>query len=376
MESHQDPPVPVIVPASPPVGAAFGLGWLMAKLFDSRRRAGVSDRVPPFDKTVQLPLVADLDFFDLLKFLVTDLHDLLAAYPGVSDADVQAEAAKRPGTPEPFDQGTFDAAVGVLHLTVLDNLADDDPQLNAYQLGLALSDMCWLATSAAGPDTFMGMFKRDQVAIMQTWLDGAGAAIPPSAASIVGQSLSKWADWADVNAPQIRATANVWAATPEVVTGALRVQGEVWHSVLTADPNVSLDPGMGAWAQAGSATARAVGKVTGSILRRFWPVVVLTAAMLAGLLYLVISNLSGASQTWASLVTVGAVLGAGGASLGTGVSRALSGIGFEIWSSAKLDAQAWNITWLPAMQQGTVQRTKLDARGVATPQIRKNLDGR
>ncbi len=375
MESHHVPPVPVIVPASPPVGAAVSLGWLMAKLFDSRRRASVSGRVPPFDKTVQLPLVADLDFFELLKFLVTDLHDLVGAYPGVSDADVQAEAAKRPGTAEPFDQGGFDAAVGTLHLAILDKLADDDPQLNAYQLGLALSDMCWLATPAAGPDTFIAMFKRDQVAVMQTWLDGAGAAIPPSAASIVGESLSKWADWTDVNVPQIRATANVWAASPEVVTGALRVQGEVWHSVLTADPNVSLDPGMGAWVQAGSAIVRAVRTVTGSILRRFWPLVVLGAAVLGGLLYLVISNLSGASQAWASLVTVGAILGAGGAGLGSAVSRALGGIGSEIWTAAKLDAQAWNITWLPAVQQGAVQRTKLDARGVAAPRIRKNVDG-
>jgi hypothetical protein len=322
-----------------------------------------------------LPLVDDLDPFELLKFLVTDLHDLLRSFPDISDADVQAEAAKRPGTAEPFDQGRFDAAVGTLHLAILDQLADDDPQLNAYQLGLALSDMCWLATQDAGPDIFIGMFKRGQVAAMQTWLNGAGAAIPPLAASIVGQSLSKWADWTDVNAPQIRATATAWAASPEVVIGALRVQGEVWHSVLTADPDVSLDPAMGAWVQAGSAIARAVRKVTGSILRRFWPLLLLSAALLAGLLYLVISNLSGAAQTWASLVAVVAVVGAGGAGLGSGVSSALGGVGFEIWNAAKLDAQSWNITWMPALPQGAVQRAKLDGRGVAVPSIRKNVDG-
>ncbi len=42
------------------------------------------------------------------------------------------------------------------------------------------------------------------------------------------------------------------------------------------------------------------------ILRRFWPLVVIGLATLGGLLYLVISNLSGASQVWASLVTVAA----------------------------------------------------------------------
>jgi hypothetical protein len=46
-----------------------------------------------------------------------------------------------------------------------------------------------------------------------------------------------------------------------------------------------------------------------AILRRFWPIVVVAAAALAGLLYLVVANLSGASQVWASLATVAAVVG-------------------------------------------------------------------
>jgi hypothetical protein len=40
----------------------------------------------------------------------------------------------------------------------------------------------------------------------------------------------------------------------------------------------------------------------------------------------------------------------------------------------KLEAQACNITWLPPMPQGTTQRVKLEGRGVAGPQIRKNVD--
>ena len=157
---------------------------------------------------------------------------------------------------------------------------------------------------------------------------------------------------------------------------ALQVQGGVWHSVLTADPDVSLNPSMGAWVQAGSAIARAAQMMSSVILRRFWPVVLVIAAALAGLLYLVIANLSGASQVWASLVTVAALVGAGGAGLGTGVSRALGGVGYEIWNAAKLEAQVWSITWLPSMPQGAAQRVKLETRGVAAPMIRKNVDVR
>ena len=362
------------VPLPPPVGSVFALGWLMAELFDGRRRASVANRQPAFDKAVQLPLVSDLDPVELLNFLVTDLNDLLSPYPGVPVEAVKTEAAKRPGAEDPFDQGLFDAALTALHLAILDELADEVQQLNAYQLGLALSDMCWLVTPDVGPDIFTGMFKRSQVAAMQTWLNGAGTAIPPSTASIVGQSLTKWADWVDVNAPKLRATSTTWASSPEVVIDALRVQGSVWHSVLTADPDVSLQPAMGAWVQAASAMARATRSVTSAILRRFWPVVLIGAAALGGLLYLVIANLSGASQAWASLVTVGAIVGGGGAGLGSSVSRAFGGVGFEVWSAAKLDAQAWNVTWLPAIPQGAVQRNKLDIHGVAAPRIRKNID--
>jgi hypothetical protein len=49
--------------------------------------------------------------------------------------------------------------------------------------------------------------------------------------------------------------------------------------------------------------------MSSAILRRFWPIVIISAAALARLLYLVIANLSGASQVWASLATVVAVVG-------------------------------------------------------------------
>jgi hypothetical protein len=368
------PHAPVHVPLPPPPGTAFALGWLMAELFDDRRRRILDVRQPPFSQAVQLPLVADLDEAGLLKFLVTDLRDLLKPYHDVSDTSVQAEAAKRqPGSAEPFDKAVFDKEVTALHLAILDRLADDQQQLNAYQLGLALSDLCWLP-APAGLDLMTGMFRRDQVAAMQTWLNGAGTAIPQATGAIVGQSLGHWADWADVNAATLRAT-GAGTALATMVISALRVQGAVWHSVLTADPDVSLNPAMGAWVQAGSAMARAVRMVSGVILRRFWPVVLIALAALAGLLYLVIANLSGAGQVWGSLVTVIAVAGAAGGGIFGGVSRALGGVGYDIWNAARREAQVWSITWLPPMMQSARQRAKLESRGVAAPNIRKNLEG-
>ena len=368
------PHAPVHVPVPPPQGSMFALGWLMAELFDDRRRRNLDVRQPTFSDAVQLPLVADLDEPDQLKFLITDLHDLLRPFPDVSDGRVQEQAARRqPGSAEPFDKGAFDREVNALHLAILDRLADDQQQLNAYQLGLALSDLCWLP-GPGGLDSLMGMFKQGQVAAMQTWLNGAGTAIPPATGAIVGQSLSHWADWIDINAPKLRAAGAATVQTTTVVN-ALRVQGAVWHSVLTADPDVSLNPEMGAWVQAGSAMARAAEMVSVIIIRKFWPVVVIALAALAGLLYLVIANLSGAGQVWASLLTVTAVVGATGGGLFGGVSSALGGVGYDIWNAARREAQAWSVTWLPAMAETAGQRARLERRGVAAPQIRKNIDG-
>jgi hypothetical protein len=361
-----------------PVGSMFGLGWLMAELFDARRQESVTERQPPFNPGVQLPLVAELDPADRLNFLVVDLGDLLAPYEQLSSEAVRAEADKRkPGSAEPFDSERFNAAVISLHQAILDQLADQQEQLSSYQLGLALSDMCWLPSAVGGPDAFIGMFQRGQVAALRMLLDGAGAMIPVSSSAIVGKSLENWQDWIDINAQKLRLMdGSQWAQPANPMLMALRIQGQAWHSVLTADPDVSVQPVMGAWVQAASSVARASRMVSLSVLRRFWPIVVITAAALGGLLYLVTANLSGASQFWASLVAIAAVLGGGGAGLGTSVSRAFGGIGSELWSAAKLDAQAWNVTWLPALPQSAAQRTSLDKRGVAAPQIRKNLEAR
>jgi hypothetical protein len=158
------------------------------------------------------------------------------------------------------------------------------------------------------------------------------------------------------------------------VLSALRVQGWVWQSVLIADPEVAVQPSMGAWVQAGSSIARASRMITEVILRRFWPLAVLALITLGGLLYLIISNLSGASEVWASLVTVVAVVGSSSWGVGSGVSSAFSGVGYDIWNAAKLDAAAWGITWLPALNATTAERAQLERRGVAMPQLRKSLD--
>lgn len=443
-QSDEGPGVPVVPefpvlerwttrPAVPPPGTAFSLGWLMAELFDPRRRVSETARQPPFDQNFQLPQVPDLAPDPKLVFLAADLAETVKWYPKLArprkavtretdklKAAVDSEAAsvgaaaaaedaaegaiagapaelaggaaaeKAGGSAQERGAGTaFSAAalltaVSELHQAILDDFADTAERLSAYQLGLALSDLTWLPTipgagqpesAASRPSALMGLFSRSQLAGLKSLLNGAGEQLPASAAAIVSQSLDNWADWLDVNAANFTVSGqDAWSANAGVALQALRVQGSVWRSVLIADPDVSVSPSMGAWVQAGSAIARATAMMSSVILRRFWPLVLIALAVLGGLLALVIVNLSGGSQVWASLVTVVAVVGASGVGLGSGVSSAFSGIGYEIWAAAKRDASAWNVTWLPAMTATRKERAQLSGRGVAAPQVRKNLD--
>ncbi len=399
----------IVRPAVAPPGSVFSLGWLMAELFDARRRMSVSRRQPPFDPTVQLPQVPDLTPDPKLVFLAAELTELVHWYPALTaktaqvteetdklkaavaaqDASVGESAAaaarglSQPGHEAPFSEATLLTAVSELNQAILDEFADDPERLSAYQLGLALSDLTWLPRIAepghailgvSKPSALSGLFSRPQMAGVKTLLAGAGAQLPASAAAIVGGSLDNWADWLNVHMADITTGADAWSPKGGFVLDALRVQGWVWRSVLIADPEVSVAPSMAAWVHAASSIARAARMMSAVILRRFWPLVLILLATLGGLLYLVISNLSGSSQVWASLVTVLAVVSAGGVGLGSGVSQSFGGVGYEIWAAAKLDASVWTVTWLPGLATSAMQRTRLAGQGVAAPQIRKNLD--
>jgi hypothetical protein len=163
--------------------SAFSLGWVMAQLFDERRLAIDELFSPPFDPSVQLPLVADLDLARRRELALTDLSDLIGAVvPGVA-AD-KLSAVKTAGLAATVSQPVLAAGLQDLHQAILDQLVDNDQQISAYQLGLTLSDTCWLPTVAGGAETFMVMFQRGQVAALKTWLAAAGDTIPAGSAGI------------------------------------------------------------------------------------------------------------------------------------------------------------------------------------------------
>ncbi|MGH3280652.1 MAG: hypothetical protein ACRDNW_16140, partial [Trebonia sp.] len=241
--SAEDGQVPAaMLRATQPAGVVFAIGWVMAELFDPRRRVSVTARTPLFDPDTQLPLVADLAADPKLVFLAAELSELLHWFPHLhwplrlvtiqtdrkkavvaaehlataeaaeqADDAAYAEAAAAVMAAE-FSETEFLAAVAGLHQAILDGFADDPERLNAYQLGLALSDMAWRpliaepgeAPPAGRPSALFSLFARPHLAAVQMLLSGAGAQLPPGAATIVSRSLDHWADWIDVNSGQLK----------------------------------------------------------------------------------------------------------------------------------------------------------------------------
>jgi hypothetical protein len=363
---------------------AFSLGWVMASLFDERRldiaKVDTTKQVKaPYNPDTQLPLVADLDPDRKRALALADLVDLLGvAAPGVSADDVTAAALA-----DLIDPEAYKGALLELHAAILNKLVADDQQIAAYQLGLALSDTCWLPSAAGGPQSLMAMFQRAQVATLNTWLASAGTAIPdPAAATVLGQSLENWQDWIEINAKTI---SQGWRrGQADAVLKALRIQAMAWHSLLVGDPQTSGAPSMNAWVQAGKAVVRAARVVTVSVLRRFWWLVALIGLLIGGVLYLVVANLHGATEVVTSVLWVAGAVGLTGAGLRSAVGKAVSGVGAEVWVAARADAKAWSVTWLPtppvpqggmrAALRGGQQRRNLDRAGVAMPRYRRNLE--
>ncbi len=343
---------------TPPAGSVFSLGWLMAQLYGplQHRRAR--------DTSAHLPTVAELDADHQMDLAFLELKDLLRPYPGRSSAGIET------AWNSPEHEG-FTAAVTALHLELLKQLVRDRQQLNAYQLGRALNDTCWLPNEQAGADFFLREFNRHRLATLQTWLAQASGVLPPLSAATVSRSLQNWQDWADINASKIKAG---WPTAHRSVVAALRNQAAAWHALLAGNADTSGQTGVDAWVHAGQSILRTARLLMLAAFRRFWPVMVILAAATGGLLYLAIANSSGTAKVWTSLVTVAAALGVSGGTLRAAAKKAASGIEQDIWHTANLDAQAWSATWLPTLPQTRLQQYRLASRGVDTPQARNGLE--
>lgn len=344
-------------------GVMFSLGWQMSQLSGPLRPQAAPLPSGAGSAPWHLPTAGELGPNQQTGLAVTELGLLIKACPGLSADAVKAAADSK-------DDAAFAAALQALHLAILDLFVGNQPQFSAYQVGLALSDACWLPAQT-GADFFLQEFDRHRLASLQAWLSEASAALPPQAAATASRSLQNWQDWADINAARL--TGN-WAADQGPVVDALHNQARSWHALLVGEADTAGQTSIGAWVEAGEAMLRSTRMLTLRVLRHFWPFVVIILAATGWLLYVANTDVHGTASVWASVVTVAGAFGVSGTSLRAAAKKAASGLEADFSRAAVLDAQAWSATWLPTLPQTAVQRYRLSSRGVAAPQATPGLE--
>ena len=348
-------PPPVRGPAR---GTAFGLGWLMAQTY------GSLSEWHEHESPDYLPMVAELGRVERLKVAFAQLRVLARPFGNCGVEEARESWVEHPEN--------LKEQLRQIHYRILENLAADNEQLSAYQLGRALSDTCWLPTISADGSLFFRQFDRHRLALLRSWMTQAADALPLQSASIAARSLQNWQDWADINATELITGAG-WAGNRARVADALENQGRAWRALLTSPSSGGL-PSVNAWVRAGESVLRTVKSLARKILLHFWPVALIILAVTAGLLYLAITYAHGVAKYWTSLVTLVGAFGVSGASLRAAGQSAARGIEQEVWNSATLDARAWEVTWLPTLVPSLRQRYRLFRRGVSPPQIKKGLE--
>jgi hypothetical protein len=346
---------------------AFALGWQMAQLYGPLQRPRAES---PLD---HLPSIAeydsrdrmDLGFDEVRSLLKRACLDDLEPYGAVDACRTENPVRRRD-------------ALRLLHFGALDALECKDPsQAASYELGRALSDLCWLPDSdhplppgTRRVDVLLGQFRRDRLAGLQGWLDQMGT-LAPQTAPIVSRSVQNWSVWVDANAKKLT---SAWDAHESVVVGALRNQSTAWYQLLSSERTEPIHPPMGAWIHAGESIVRSTRALFVRVVSWFWPVILVILAATGGLLYLALNDAEGTARVWTSILTVVAGLTAAGFSIRTGATHLAGGLEQTVWQAAELEARAWAVTWLPTIHQGWLSRYRLRRAGVDPPSSAGRLE--
>lgn len=342
---------------------ALYAGWTMAVLYAA---------VPHPPPGGELPTVHELSEAERRAVELGRLQrllDCLTELPGSSELKKDAARMK-------VDDGEFPDRVRKLHLDLLAALATTGLDLElAYQLGRSLRDTVDpqedpkqqkspLAAAVAR------QLARGRVARLQEWLATLSAEFPEQVAAIVGASLGRWSDFAEVtvgsSAAKHHKVSDKEKFAREMCDYLLR-QGDVWLMLLVGVRSTDglLTPE--GYVAAGEAALHRSARIVSGVLAHYWGVALCLAAALGGVLYLAVAHLGGAGQVWTSIAAIGSTMGISAQSIRSAISRLGTEAERPVLVAAEEDAKAWAITTLPQAHLTASGTRKLRKSGIAKP---------
>ncbi len=197
----------------------------------------------------------------------------------------------------------------------------------------------------------------ERIATLQEWLAILSDKFPELTTAVVAGSLGRWSDFAAVTLGTEAGARPVSSglrqgsgrtSVEDSMRSYLLPQGDVWLMLLIGEEATSglLTPE--GYVAAGEAALHRSGVIVRGVIRHYWAAFLVIAAALAGILYLSLTYLGGASQVWTSIAAIGCSLGAAAQTVASRSARLAAEAGKPVFQMSEEDAMAWAITTLPA----------------------------
>ena len=342
------------------VQLALYAGWTMAVLYGSLQEQPADIPELRTVNELQPEQRRDLELARLQHLL-----EQLSAVPAIHPADLSAKIPADPG-----DQNALTA----LHLAVLEALTASPPDtLLAYQLGRSLRDtvnppLLQSPGAQQSAPALSRQFRRDRIATLQEWLATLAGQLPPHSATVVSTSLGRWSEFAAVTVgPGSEIRGDDQGAVEAAMCTYLLPQGDAWLMLLTGGrPCVGLLTPE-AYVAAGEEALSRSAATARHVLQHYWMWVVVGAAGLGGVLYLIFSNLGGAGEVWTSIAAIGGSLGISANTIASSARRLAAEAERPVFAMAEEDAMAWAVTTLPKVDLSRRGVRKLRKAGIAPP---------
>lgn len=371
--------------AGGPVGAALQLGWTMGTIYDPPLPASRPGRELPTVGELTGERRIDLEL-QRLEGLLAELGAAIADPDHPFPTDIAAlrgawrpDAAGLPGADAPeIRHSELRGALETFHVKVLDALASAGDGLDAgYEVGQWLRCTAHpLALAAAGQavtplDALLTAFARRRISALQRGLRMLAPAFPPDAAAVVSESLGKWSGFCqtvlDGSSPGgLREPSQVNAVAADMLE-ILGPQGDTWLHVLTGVQSTEGLVSPEAAVAAAEAELHRARRLVGKVVLHYLPAFGIVLAALGGIIYLAQSDLAGAARVWTEIAAIAGSLGVTAHSVGSAVGRLARDGAAPFLRLQAVDAKAWAVTTLPAVQLNASGMAELRRSGIAMP---------
>jgi hypothetical protein len=304
----------------------------------------------PTGEVLGLRTVGELRPADRRRLELDRLQQLLQRLADMPEFARSGVPTKVPAPDE--DEAALKEALNGLNLEILCALAAtrQETQL-AYELGRSLRD----TANPPGP-AFSRQFARDRIATLQAWLAALSNEFPPQAAAVVAGSLGRWSEFVAVIAKDIVAQPKSDDRTmlAAITYKYLLRQGDLWLMLLIVPTS--------------TAGFRGSQEILREVRRRYGFKLVLLAAALGAVIYLIVTYTSGALTVLASVAAIAGALGISAKGIASIIATIITKDATRPVSSlageAEQDAMVGAITTFPPIRLGSRHVRSLRKAGI------------